>query len=236
MPTILVIEDDTAIRTGVVDALAAAGYDVIFAVDAKQGMERALHGSFDLLLLDIVLPYGSGLDILEALRIRRPTTPVIILSAIGTEADRVRGLNLGADDYVVKPFGARELLARVHAVLRRSPERPAEVKQITFPGGEVDVERCEIRYLDGTRAELSQRELAVLKYLAANAGRAISREEILLRVWRLNASTSATRTIDMHVVGLRSKLGDDPGDPKVIITVRGRGYMFAKPRLAEARG
>ena len=125
-----------------------------------------------------------------------------------------------------------ELLARVNAVLRRSPERPQELSRIPFPGGEADLERCEVRHEDGTREELSQREMAVLKYLAANSGRAISREEILTRVWRLTVSAGATRTIDMHVANLRAKLRDDPTDPKVVLTVRGKGYMFKTPAPA----
>src|SRR6187431_317176 len=199
MPTILVIEDDTPIRTGLVDALDAAGYETVWAADGRSGMESVQRASFDLLLLDLVLPHVDGLTILTKVREVRPTTPVIILSAMGQETDRVKGLNLGADDYMVKPFGARELLARVNAVLRRSPERPVEVNLIAFPGGEADLARCEVRHADGTREELSQREMAVLQYLAANAGRAISREEILTRVWRLTVSAGATRTIDMHV-------------------------------------
>ena len=148
---------------------------------------------------------------------------------MGAEADRVKGLNLGADDYMVKPFGARELLARVNAVLRRSPERPQEIETLAFPGGTADLARCEIRHDDGTREPLSEREIAVLRYLAAHPGRALSREEILLRVWRLPASASATRTIDMHVANLRAKLRDDPTHAQVILTVRGKGYALAKP-------
>ncbi|RYD31347.1 MAG: response regulator transcription factor [Verrucomicrobiaceae bacterium] len=226
MPTILVIEDDAPIRTGLVDALDSAGYDTVSASDGRAGMESAQRASFDLLLLDLVLPHVDGLTILKKVRELRPTTPVIILSAMGAEADRVRGLNLGADDYMVKPFGARELLARVNAVLRRSPERPQEILSVPFPGGEADLARCEVRHDDGKREPLSEREIAVLRYLAAHPGRAISREEILLRVWRLPASASATRTIDMHVANLRSKLRDDPTDPRVILTVRGKGYML----------
>lgn len=226
MPTVLVIEDDASIRTGVLDALQAAGYDTLHAANGRDGKEVALRGNFDLLLLDLVLPHVDGFTILQALREQRPVTPVIILSAMGQEADRVKGLNLGADDYMVKPFGARELLARVNAVLRRSPERPAEVSLIPFPGGEADLARCEVRHQDGSREDLSQREMAVLQYLAANAGRAITREEILNRVWRITVSPGATRTIDMHIANLRAKLRDDPTDPQVVLTVRGKGYMF----------
>jgi DNA-binding response OmpR family regulator len=226
MPTILVIEDDASIRTGVLDALNAAGYETLHAANGRDGLETALRATYDLILLDLVLPYVDGFEILKAVREQRPVTPIIILSAMGAEGDRVKGLNLGADDYMVKPFGARELLARVNAVLRRSPERPQEVNVVKFPGGEADMARCEVRHADGSREELSQREISVLRYLASNAGRAISREEILTRVWRITVSAGATRTIDMHVANLRGKLRDDPTDPRVILTVRGKGYMF----------
>lgn len=226
MPTILVIEDDTPIRTGLIDALEAAGYETVWAADGRAGMESVQRASFDLLLLDLVLPHVDGLTILTKVREVRPTTPVIILSAMGSETDRVKGLNLGADDYMVKPFGARELLARVNAVLRRSPERAQEIMSVSFAGGEADLARCEVRHADGKRDPLSEREIDVLRYLAAHPRRAISREEILLRVWRLPASASATRTIDMHVANLRAKLRDDPTDPQVILTVRGKGYML----------
>ena len=229
MPTILVIEDDASIRTGVLDALNAAGYETLHAANGRDGLETGLRATYDLMLLDLVLPYVDGFEILKGVREQRPVTPIIILSAMGAENDRVKGLNLGADDYMVKPFGARELLARVNAVLRRSPERPQEVSVVKFPGGEADMERCEVRHADGSREELSQREISVLRYLASNAGRAISREEILTRVWRINVSAGATRTIDMHVANLRSKLRDDPTDPRVVLTVRGKGYMFKSP-------
>src|SRR5262249_49545125 len=147
---------------------------------------QALRANCDLLLLDLVLPGHSGFEILKAVRGARSTLPVIILTARGEEADRVQGLRLGADDYVVKPFSVRELLARVEAVLRRSPERPEQVSSIKVPAGVVDLARSEIRYQNGQRCELSEREVQLLRYLASHAGRAISRDEILLRVWRLN--------------------------------------------------
>jgi len=229
MASILVIEDDAAIRRGLVDALRFAGYEVLQAGDGTTGRTEALRASVDLILLDLVLPGPGGLDILAAVRQARPTLPVIILTARGEEADRVRGLRLGADDYVVKPFSVRELLARVEAVLRRSPERPAEVTQIRLPAGVADLARREIRHADGGRADLSEREAELLGYLAAHAGRAVSREEILRRIWRLEPRHLETRTIDMHVANLREKLRDDPAEPRVLRTVRGRGYMFATP-------
>jgi DNA-binding response OmpR family regulator len=224
---ILVVEDDSAIRQGIVDALQFTGYEVLQAATGAEGMKRALGATFDLLLLDLILPGHSGFEILQAARQARPTLPIIILTARGEENDRVQGLRLGADDYMVKPFSVRELLARVEAVLRRSPERPSSVRNVSLNQGIADFERCEIRYRDGQRCELSEREVALLRYLAGNAGRAISREEILLRVWRLNPKRLETRTIDMHIAHLREKLRDDCADPKVILTVRGKGYMWA---------
>jgi DNA-binding response OmpR family regulator len=155
--TILVIEDDAAIRRGLVDALEFAGYHVLQAADGDRGMKQALQATLDLLLLDLVLPGPSGFDILEAVHAARPTLPVIVLTARGEESDRVKGLRLGADDYVVKPFSVRELLARVEAVLRRSPERPQPVEQIPLTDGVADLARCEIRFEDGRGAELSER-------------------------------------------------------------------------------
>src|SRR6266481_7919257 len=223
---ILVVEDDSPIRQGIVDALQFAGYETLQAANGNDGMAQALRASFDLLLLDLILPGQNGFDILKATREVRPTLPIIILTARGEESDRVLGLRLGADDYVVKPFSVRELLARVEAVLRRSPERPSNVSKIKLPNGLVDLARCEVRHDDGQRCELSEREVELLRYLAAHPGRAISREEILLRVWRLNPKRMETRTIDMHIANLREKLRDDPEQPKVLLTVRGKGYMF----------
>ncbi|TDU80864.1 DNA-binding response OmpR family regulator [Prosthecobacter fusiformis] len=227
MPTILVIEDDSAIRRGVTDALRFSGYEVLEAAEGIAGMEQAQKASFDLMLLDLVLPNHNGFEILRALREHRPGTPVIILSARGEEADRVKGLKLGADDYVVKPFSVRELLARVEAVLRRSPERPKQVQQIPFPAGTADLERMEIRFTDGGRDELSDRECGLIEYLAAHRGRAISREELLRRVWRIEPRQMETRTIDMHIANLRAKLRDNGSEPKFLLTVRGKGYMLS---------
>ena len=225
---ILVIEDDAPIRRGIVDALRFEGYRTFEAADGNEGMRKAMRVDCDLLLLDLVLPGPSGLDILRAVRDARPTLPVIILTAMGDEADRVQGLRLGADDYVVKPFSVSELMARVQAVLRRSPQRPTDVVEVTVPGGIVDFARCEVRFDDGRREDLSQRETELIRYFATNPGRVISRDELLRSVWRLEPRGLSTRTIDMHVARLRDKLENDPGDPKVVLTVRGKGYMFGK--------
>jgi DNA-binding response OmpR family regulator len=225
---ILTIEDDAAIRRGIVDALTFAGYQVLQASEGNAGCRDAVSREYDLLLLDMVLPGKTGLEILREVRNVRPTLPVIILSARGEERDRVTGLKLGADDYVVKPFSVNELLARVEAVLRRSPGRPTDVSELPIPGGCADFARCEVRFEDGSREELSDRERALLRYFASHAGRAISREELLANVWQIDARGVTTRTIDMHVARLREKLRDAGEEPRVLLTVRGKGYMLAR--------
>ena len=228
--TILTVEDDAAIRRGIVDALTFAGFTVLQAANGTEGLEMALRRNYELLLLDLVLPGKNGLEILKEVRAVRPTQPVIVLTARGEENDRVEGLRRGADDYVVKPFSVKELLARVEAVLRRSPERPSDVHELPLPLGTADLARREVRFADGQRVELSEREVELLRYLAANHGRAISRDEILANVWRISPQGISTRTIDMHVARLREKLRDDSEDPQVLLTVRGKGYMFAQPQ------
>jgi len=230
---ILLIEDDPAIRQGVADALRFAGYKTIEAANYPDGLEAARGADADLVLLDLVLPGAprnsqGGLDILKEVRSTRPTLPVIVLTARGEESERVTGLRLGADDYVVKPFGIKELLARVEAVLRRSPQRPVDLKEVKIPHGTADFSRCEVRFADGHRAELSEKEMELLRYLAINPDRAISREELLSSVWRIDPRGAETRTIDMHVARLREKLRDDPHDPKIVLTIRGKGYSFGK--------
>ena len=177
-----------------------------------------------MLLLDLVMPGCSGFDVLEALKKERPGQPVIILSARGEENDRVTGLKMGADDYVVKPFSVRELLARVDAVLRRTTERPAAVGEYAINGALVDFSRREVRFDDGTREELSERESDLLRYLVAQSGRAVPRDELLRQVWGLDPKNIATRTVDMHVVHLRQKLRNEGA----LVTVRGKGYMIGR--------
>lgn len=224
---ILVIEDDDAIRRGIVDALEFEGYATVESSRGDEGLQLALRGSCELLLLDLVLPGCGGLEILQEVRAVHPTLPIIILTASGEEADRVQGLKLGADDYVVKPFSVRELTARVEAVLRRSPERPSDVARLAVPGGVADLQRQEVVFDDGDRVDLSERERDILRYLASQAGRAISRDELMARVWGIDPKGLNTRAIDMQIARLREKLRDDPSQPKLIRTVRGKGYVFA---------
>jgi DNA-binding response OmpR family regulator len=225
---ILVVEDDAAIRRGVVDALRFSKYEVAECGDGTAALPLALGGGFDLLLLDIMLPGLDGFEILDALRRERSPLPVILITARGAEDDRVRGLRAGADDYVVKPFSARELLARVEAVLRRAPERPATVRQVRSATGiSIDLERREAMLIDGGAIPLSEKEAQLITYLAVHPGRAIGRDELLQRVWGLDPRGVTTRTIDMHIARLREKLGDDPAAPSFVATVRGKGYMLA---------
>src|SRR6266536_2959634 len=180
---IVVVEDEPAIRRGVVDALRLTGYDVTEAADGASGLKEAVSGGIDLILLDLLLPKKDGIEVLAEVRRVCPTRPVIILTARGTEEDRVRGLKMGADDYVVKPFSARELLARVEAVLRRSVDRPAEVQTARLGHAVIDFERREVRWSEERRGDLSETETALLSFLVANNKRAVSREELLTRVW-----------------------------------------------------
>ncbi len=229
---IVVVEDEPAIRRGVVDALRLTGYDVTEAADGAAGLIEASAGGIDLVLLDLLLPKRDGMEVLAELRRTFPTRPVIILTARGSEEDRVRGLKMGADDYVVKPFSARELLARVEAVLRRTSKKPVEITRIELSRGLVDLQRREIRWSESERVDLSETEVALLKYLVNNRDRAVSREELLGRVWGIGTAGLETRAVDMHVARLRAKLKDPSGvdHPEAIMTVRAHGYM-AGPAL-----
>ena len=223
--TILTIEDDSAIRRGIVDALSFNGYQVIESADGTNGQHQAIEREYDLLLLDLGLPGVSGMEILRTLRKLRPTQPVIILTAKGEEADRVQGLREGADDYVVKPFSVKELMARVEAILRRTAPKPGK-RLVTFENGVIDFERRELRFHDKSRIELSEKESEVLQYLVFNSGRAISRDELLASVWQISPKGVSTRTIDMHIARLREKLRDNTDEPALLLTVRGQGYMW----------
>jgi DNA-binding response OmpR family regulator len=226
-PTILVIEDDSAVRTGIVDTLEYGGYRTLEAADGHQGMKMALQSSYRLLLLDIVMPGPSGFEILAALKKSRPGQAVIMLSAKGEEQDRVRGLVNGADDYVVKPFSMKELLARVDAVLRRTHERHTPAATHVIHGATVDLNESRILFPDGSVSDLSEKESSLLRYLIDARGRTVTRHEILRQVWNLDPERIETRTIDMHMAHLRSKLGEKAA--ACILTERGKGYRFVHP-------
>ena len=226
--TVCVVEDDPAIRRGLVDSLTFAGYAVLECPDGDSARRTLEHAEVDLVLLDVVLPGLDGLDYLPELREAKPRLPVILVTARGAEEDRVRGLRTGADDYVVKPFSSSELLARVEAVLRRSAERPADVGGATYDGGRVDVERREVVRDDGAVKQLTERELEVFLHLARNPGRAIARDELLRCVWGIDPRGVTTRTVDMAVARLRERLRDDKQQPRIVRTVRNKGYALGE--------
>ena len=222
---ICVVEDDAAVRRGLVDGLGHAGYEVLACEDGLTARKALRSAELDLVLLDVMLPGADGLELLEELRRARPRLPVIFVTARGAEEDRVHGLRTGADDYVVKPFSATELLARVEAVLRRSAERPSDVAALRCGATQVHLERSEVRRADGESTLLSERERDILRYLATSPGRTVSRQELLERVWGLDTRGLETRTVDMHVARLREKLGRDV---EFVVTVRGKGYMLGE--------
>lgn len=227
-PVVLVVEDNAAIRRGIADALHLNGYEVRECGRGDEAADRVLETTLDLVLLDVMLPHADGFQVLEELRQARPRVGVIMLTARGAEDDRVRGLRLGADDYMVKPFSARELLARVEAVLRRLSERPLDVDRLELGDRNVDFARREVVLRSGEVRQLSEREADLLRYLARHRGRAVHRKELLRKVWGYCGAGVETRTVDMQMARLRDKLEEVPSRPKVVVTVRSRGYMLAR--------
>ena len=227
MPTtVLIVEDDNSIRRGLIDALAYAGYATIECANGRDAVPLATEHEIDLVLLDVMLPGRTGFEILNDLRQAQPTLPVIMVTARGAESDRIQGLKNGADDYVVKPFSALELLARVEAVLRRSPERPNEVKRLRAGSVIIDLGRREASRPNAEPISLSDRESGILTHLARHHGRVVERDELLQRVWGLNPRGIHTRTVDMHIARLRRKLENGASGGPLIETVRGKGYRL----------
>ncbi len=224
-PTVLVVEDDAAIRQALVDALRFAGLEPIPCESGELALETAAQTALDLVLLDVMLPGMDGFTVLSRLRARHPRLPIIMVTARGAEQDRIHGLVDGADDYVVKPFSARELLARVQAVLRRAPERSSQALSLRAPGGHADLQLGAVSWDNGRSFRLTEREIAVLRYLASTPGRPIARDELLRGVWGVNPAGLETRTVDMHVTRLREKLSW--GEAPIVVTVRGQGYALA---------
>jgi two-component system alkaline phosphatase synthesis response regulator PhoP len=209
------------------DRLSAEGYRVESASDAATALTRATSGGFDLIVLDVMLPGGSGFDICRTIRGRGVNTPVLMLTARGQVVDRVVGLKLGADDYLVKPFEMSELLARLEALLRRAPATVSRPPNESYRFGDlaVDFRRAEV-VKAGRTLDLSAREFKLLRYFIEHRGAALSRDELLNEVWGYNAMPS-TRTVDVHVAWLRQKIEDNPKHPQHILTVHGLGYKFA---------
>ncbi len=226
----MLIEDEAGLVLTLTDLLTDKGYQVESATDGEEGLERALSGEFDAVILDIMLPRKDGFEVCRAIRLRGVHTPIIMLTARGQVADKVSGLKLGADDYLAKPFEPTELLARIEALLRRA-STPREVKldpTFRFSSVVVDFRRTEVRR-DGKPVEMSAREFELLTYFIRHQGTTLSREQLLQEVWGYDAST-LTRTVDAHLWMLRQKLEEDPQNPSHFLTVRGLGYKFvARP-------
>jgi two-component system alkaline phosphatase synthesis response regulator PhoP len=222
---ILIVEDEPAIRVAVADRLEAEGYEVAVSADAVDGLRRATGEHFDLVILDVMLPGGSGFDVCREIRRRGVKAPVLMLTARAEVVDRVLGLKLGADDYLVKPFAMAELLARVEARLR-APAAASEARRDAHRFGDVlaDFRRAEVTRA-GLPVALSAKELQLLKFLVAHRGEVLSRDEILNGVWGYDAMP-VTRTVDVHVAELRRKLEPNPRSPQFIVTVHGLGYKF----------
>jgi two-component system alkaline phosphatase synthesis response regulator PhoP len=222
---ILMVEDEPGLVTVLKDRLESEGYVVETAVDGAQGFEKASTGNFDLILLDVMLPRKSGIDVCRDLRQQNLTTPILMLTARGKTLDKVLGLKIGADDYLSKPFDMMELLARVEALLRRPPQKgPDESAIFSFGNTRVDLRGTEVRR-GGKPITLAAREFQLLRYFIEHRGTTLSREELLREVWGYTA-TPTTRTVDVHVAWLRQKLEPDPRQPKFILTVPGLGYKF----------
>jgi two-component system, OmpR family, alkaline phosphatase synthesis response regulator PhoP len=226
-PRVLVVEDDLSILTGVSMNLRFEGYEVLQAQDGARALELAVQESPDLIVLDVMLPQMNGYEVLRELRGRGLRTPVLVLSAKGLERDKVLGLDLGADDYVVKPFGVAELMARVKAVLRRRWGEDGEV--IRFGEVAVDLNNKTVSRA-GEAVELTAQEFRLLVQLVSNPGRTFSREQLLSGAWGLDYE-GTPRTVDTFVRQLRQKLEPDPDEPRYIVTARGLGYRFERPQV-----
>ena len=223
---LLIVEDDSTLREGLKDAFLNQGYRVIVAADGVAGAEQLARGGWDLVVLDLMLPGRDGLDLLREFRRTDAGTPVVILTARGDESDKVLGLELGADDYVTKPFGLRELIARVRARLRRRDADRVGPQPAPFRVGDATVDLAAYRVeRDGETIGLSPREVAILGLLQREMGRAVSRDEVLDHVWGGDAHVT-NRTIDTHVLNLRRKLEPDPKHPRYLLTVHGVGYRL----------
>ncbi len=224
---ILIVEDDPAIRLGLQRSLEFEGFTVELARDGEEAIQRAFDKKPDLIVLDIMLPRVNGFEVCRTVRKYDSTLPILILSAKGDEGDKVLGLELGADDYVTKPFSIRELTARIKAALRRRRAMEGEVD--AFEEAELRIDFAgQILTVEGEERELSTREFKLLRHLIQNRGRVLSRDQILNKVWGYDYD-GTPRTIDNFINKLRQKLGDDPTTPRWIQTVRGSGYKFRSP-------
>lgn len=224
MSKILVVEDELAIRNGLIDNLEIEGYEVDQAEDGKMGLEKILHNKYNLIILDVMMPGLSGFDVCKKTRAAGNNTPIILLTAKGEEIDKVLGLELGADDYITKPFGLRELLARVKALLRRSENNTAQTEELTFGRLKINFATF-LAVSDGIEVSLSHREFEILKYLFDHKNETVTRDDLLKDVWG-HQSKITTRTVDNFILKLRQKIEDDINHPRIILTIYGIGYKL----------
>lgn len=223
---ILVVEDEEAIRTGLIDVLVFHGYDADSAATGPDGLEKALTGTFDLILLDIMLPGMDGYQICDRIRTEDRKQPIIMLTAKTSDEEIIQGLKLGADDYVPKPFSIQQLVLRIQAVLRRSQVGQEMARTLSIGDIEVDTDNlCGLK--DGHEITFTKREIEVLSYLSQNSDRPVSREELLSKVWGYARNLDIeTRTVDIHIAKLRRKIEADNKVPELLITIRGAGYRL----------
>ncbi|HMC82857.1 MAG TPA: response regulator transcription factor [Candidatus Polarisedimenticolia bacterium] len=224
MPKVLIIEDDASMAAALKDGFAYEGFTVGHARDGAEGLKMASETRPDVVILDVMLPKMSGLDVCRQIRKEANAVPIIMLTARGQEIDKVLGLKLGADDYVTKPFGFMELMARVEALLRRASGRKAGVATYQFGKIVVDFRKGEARK-NGKVLDLSAREFRLLQYFIEHREEVVARERLLDAVWGYD-SAPLTRTVDMHVAKLRKKIEEKPADPRFIVTVHRMGYKF----------
>ena len=224
MTKVLIIEDEPNMVLGLKDSCEYEGYEVSIARDGKEGLQKAATEKPDIILLDVMLPLMSGLDVCRTLRTRGIETPILMLTARGEEMDKVVGLEVGADDYVTKPFSIAELLARVRAHLRRATRQVAQIESFTFGDVELNFKKYTARK-GGAALELSAREFEIMHYLIRHRGETVTRDQLLDEVWGYD-STPITRTVDNHIARLRQKIEQDSSEPQHIITVHRLGYRF----------
>jgi two-component system alkaline phosphatase synthesis response regulator PhoP len=221
---ILIVEDEPSMILGLTDNLEFEGYEVISAIDGEAGLNRALKDKPNLILLDVMLPKKSGLDVCRELRSLGIESPIIMLTARGQEIDKVLGLEIGADDYVTKPFSINELLARVRAHLRRAAKMVSELESYRFGSIELNFKKY-LASKNGEAIELSPREFELMKYLIRHRGETVTRDELLDKIWGYE-NYPITRTVDNHIARLRQKIEDVPNEPQFILTVHRVGYKF----------
>jgi len=223
---ILIVEDEVDLALGIRDALQHSGFRADVVHDGKLALEHLKKGAYDLVVLDLMLPGMNGLDVLRELRSVRQDTRVLIITALASEDDLIKGFQAGADDYLSKPCSPRELVARVEAQFRRRAIDSQPPPRLELPGGiSVDLARLEV-HRDGQLIPLTPREGDILEYLIRNRDRVVTRDDLLLDVWHYKSANVETRTVDIHIVGLRRKVEPDPAKPTLIQTVRGKGYRW----------